>query len=77
MCFWPVKITARIKQGNTEQYQNDTRALLDKVLNHDDSVNQRYEGSKLHEAQVRFSRTISGLIKGQVGSLINLPIVLY
>ena len=41
-----------ISQGNTEAYQTDTRTLLDKVLNHDDSVNERYEGSKLHEAQV-------------------------
>ena len=43
-----------ISQGNTEAYQTDTRTLLNKVLNHDDSVNERYEGSKLHEAQVHY-----------------------
>ena len=40
------------KKCNTEEYQGDTKALLGKILNHDDSVNERYVGSKLDQAQV-------------------------
>ena len=38
-------------QGNTEKYQSDTKKLLEKVLNHDDSVNERFKGSRLNQAQ--------------------------
>ena len=40
-------------QTNTEEYRSDTKALLGKLLMHDDSVNERFIGSKLEMGQVR------------------------
>ncbi|CAL4084069.1 unnamed protein product, partial [Meganyctiphanes norvegica] len=42
-------------QVHPKKYEIDTKALLKKILDHDDSVNQRHRGSKLNTSD-RFTR---------------------